>query len=203
MLGIFLDQETTGLDSYRHKLLEVACVIMDLHTGEEKGSYESVVFQPESVWNDRDVHAIEVNGFTQGHLIKGKTQEVIGREIQELFTACGIERGKALFICANPSFDRPFFYHLIDCYAQEKLNWPYHWLDLASMYWALEIQKAKRYELELPEKLILSKDTIAQNLSLAKEEKPHRAMQGVKHLLLCYEHLVGWVSPVLLAKQVI
>lgn len=194
MLGIFLDQETTGLDSYRHKLLEVACKIVDLQTGELKGSYESIVFQPQSVWEARDCHAIEVNGFTEQELRYGKPEAAIGKELTDLFTSLHIERGKAFFICANPSFDRPFFYHLIDCYTQEKLNWPYHWLDLASMYWALEIQKAKHHELSLPDKLVLSKDCIAQNLSLAKEEKPHRAMQGVNHLLLCYEHLVGFVD---------
>ena len=62
------------------------------------------------------------------------------------------------------------------------------------MYWSLEVQKCKKHEIGLPEELLLSKDRIAQNNSLPKEERPHRAMQGVDHLLLCYRHVVGFLK---------
>jgi DNA polymerase-3 subunit epsilon/oligoribonuclease len=70
--------------------------------------------------------------------------------------------------------------------------WPYHWLDLASMYWALEIKKSQNLEYSLPDEILLSKDNIAKSLGLEQEAKPHRAMHGVDHLLLCYTHLVGY-----------
>lgn len=192
MLGIFLDQETTGLDSYIHKLLEIAIKVVNLENGSLRASYEAIVCQPEEVWNRRDPCAIEINGFQQEELSRGKPESQIATEIIELFTKLNVQRSKAFFICANPSFDRPFFSHLIPAYTQEKLNWPYHWLDLASMYWALQIQKTTELEQPLPEAITLSKDSIATSLSLPAEEKPHRAMQGVDHLLLCYEETVGY-----------
>jgi DNA polymerase-3 subunit epsilon/oligoribonuclease len=192
MLGIFLDQETTGLDSFRHKLLEVAFKVVDLGTGEELAQFQSIVRQPEEVWQARDPNAILVNGFTQAELASGKSEREIGIEIIELFTKLGIKRGKAVFICQNPSFDRPFFSHLVACYEQEKRLWPYHWLDLASMYWALEVKKMQNSSLPMPEEIWLSKDHIAQSLKLPKEASPHKAMQGVDHLLLCYEKVVGF-----------
>ena len=195
MLGIFLDQETTGLDCYRHKVLELACKVVDLTTGAVVAEYESIVFQPDEVWQARDSGAIQVNGFKKEDLLQGKPIEQIASEIIALFTKCNIQRSKAFFICANPSFDRPFFSQLIPAYTQEKLNWPYHWLDLASMYWALQMQKTYQLEKELPDSILLSKDNIAAAQQLPKEDKPHRAMQGVDHLLLCYRHTVGFLQP--------
>jgi oligoribonuclease len=192
MLGIFLDQETTGLDSYRHNVLEIALRVIDLATGEEVGSFESIVSQPHAVWEKRDLMAIEINGFCEEELQTGTKPEKIGEEIIALFTKLQIQRSKAVFICANPSFDRPFFSQLIPAYTQERLNWPYHWLDLASMYWALFVKEQEANKRSLPESLLLSKDSIATSLSLPKEQKPHRAMQGVDHLLVCYRHIVGY-----------
>lgn len=194
MIGIFLDQETTGLDCFRHKLLEIAISFVDLATGDVLATYESVVFQPEELFKQSDKTALEVNGFTWDQVTPGKSEEQVRDEIKALFARIGIQRGKAVFICQNPSFDRAFFSQIIDSYTQEKLNWPYHWLDLASMYWALEVQKTAQLERGLPDKICLSKDAIAHSLQLPKEATPHRAMQGVEHLLLCYEHVVGFVN---------
>lgn len=194
MIGIFLDQETTGLDSYTHKLLEVAFKVVSLRTGQVKATFESVVYQPEEVWSSRDPASIVVNGFSYDEISKGKKREAIHREIVSLFQSIPIVRGKAVFICQNPSFDRAFFAHLIDTYTQEKCNWPYHWLDLASMYWALEIKRTQEQEKELPDEVWLSKDTIAKSFGLPPEPTPHRAMQGVDHLIRCYEKVVGWVT---------
>ncbi|MBS0634401.1 MAG: 3'-5' exonuclease [Verrucomicrobia bacterium] len=192
MLGIFLDQETTGLDSYQHKLLEIAIRVVDLSTGQHVAEYQSIICQPEEHWNKSDKGALQVNGFVWDDLSQGKSEKQVGAEIAALFQRLGIVRGKAVFICQNPSFDRAFFSHLIGCYEQEKMHWPYHWLDLASMYWALEMQKMREHEMALPEEIWLSKDHIAESFNLAKEQKPHRAMQGVDHLLLCYEKVVGF-----------
>ncbi len=192
MLGIFLDQETTGLDSSRHKLLEIAIKVVDLSSGKEVASYESVLTQPEAVFKASDPQALEVNGFSFKTLEQGKTEAEVGKEIIDLFTTLGIVRKQAVFICQNPSFDRAFFAHLVAPYEQEKRLWPYHWLDLASMYWAIEVKKSQNQERDLPPEITLSKDTIAKSLGLPGEEKPHRAMHGVDHLLLCYSRLVGY-----------
>ncbi len=192
MLGIFLDQETTGLDSYRHHLLEIAFKIVCLETGDEKASFQSVVAQSQEAWQAHDPTSIAINGFCWQEIERGTSIPSIRSQIISLFQQMPIVRGKAVFICQNPSFDRAFFSHVVDSYTQEKLNWPYHWLDLASMYWALEVKKTWAAGKSLPEEVWLSKDTIAKNVNLEKEQKPHRAMQGVEHLLMCYEKVVGF-----------
>jgi len=192
MLGIFLDQETTGLDSAKHKLLEIAIKVVDLSTGQLEATYEAIIAQPEAAFKESDPGALEVNGFSWDALRGGKSQQMAASEIIALFKKLGIVRKKAVFICQNPSFDRAFFAHLIPPYEQEKMVWPYHWLDLASMYWALELKKSQTQERDLPDEIVLSKDTIAKSLGLPGEEKPHRAMHGVDHLLECYTKLVGY-----------
>lgn len=194
MLGIFLDQETTGLDSYRHKLLEIALRVVDLSNGKHLADFQSIICQSEEHWKQSDQGALQINGFSWDEVQRGRPEKEVGAEITALFIRLGIVRGKAVFICQNPSFDRAFFSHMINSYEQERLLWPYHWLDLASMYWALEIQKTRQLERPLPEEIWLSKDHIAHSFDLEKESKPHRAMQGVDHLLLCYEKVVGFAN---------
>jgi oligoribonuclease len=192
MLGIFLDQETSGLDSSKHCVLEIAFRIIDLASGQEKAAYSAVISHTEEVWGMRDPVSITINGFAWEEVLAGKPEDAVAKEIRAIFKDVGIQRGKSVFICQNPSFDRAFFTQLIDTYTQEKLFWPYHWLDFASMYWALEIEKCMRTHQAIPDELKLSKDMIAQNLNLPKEARPHRAMQGVDHLLLCYKNVVGF-----------
>ena len=115
-------------------------------------------------------------------------QEIIG-----LFSRLEIVRGKAVFICQNPAFDRGFFIQLVPVYAQEKINWPYHWLDLASMYWAIIVKQAQQQEKALPEQVSLSKNSIAKYYNLLPELPPHHAMGGVNHLIRCYQAVLGCV----------
>ncbi|NGX58726.1 MAG: hypothetical protein K940chlam3_01634 [Chlamydiae bacterium] len=187
MLAIFLDQETTGLDSLRHRTIDIAFKIIDVSTDEELASYESIVSQPIEVWQKHDPTSIQVNGFKWDDLQKGKDPNFVSNEVKELFIKSGIKRGKAVFICQNPSFDRAFFNHLIPVDEQERLNWPYHWLDLASMYWAVRMNHSSSSS--FPEEIPLSKDNIAKFYGLPPEKKPHKAMNGVDHLVLCYKAL--------------
>ena len=136
MLAIFLDIETTGLDPKIHQPIDIAFKVIDPSTGEVKGDYQSIVKQSQERWDERDPISIEINGYTWEEVQSGKEPDVIAKEIIEQFTEFKVQRGKAVFICQNPAFDRGFFTHIIDVYTQENLNWPYHWLDFASMYWA-------------------------------------------------------------------
>ena len=61
-----------------------------------------------------------------------------------------------------------------------------------SVFWALSMIKARNKEGPLPWEIGFSKDLIAQHHNLPSEEKPHRAMNGVNHLLLCYQAVVGF-----------
>ncbi len=187
MLGIFLDSEANGLNPHRHRLLEIAFKIIDLNSAALMASYNTIIFQPETVWKESDLESLAINGFTREKCIRGIPEAKVKEQIIYLFREFSIERKRAVFICQNPSFDRIFFSQIIEPDLQEKLNWPYHWLDLASMYWAIEIKKNQK----LIEKS-LSKDAIAKAYDLPPEAKPHSALGGVNHLLLCYQAVVGF-----------
>jgi DNA polymerase-3 subunit epsilon/oligoribonuclease len=192
VIGIFLDTETNGLNSQIHKIIEIAFKIVDLSTGGLIEEYQSLVAQSFEAWEKSDQESLRINGFTWNEVASGRTPRNISQTIIDIFTRCGIKRKKAVFICQNPSFDRIFFSQLIDPDTQELLMWPYHWLDLASMYWALSMEQAKLHRGPLPWETGLSKDSIASHYKLPGESKPHRAMNGVAHLLLCYENIVGF-----------
>jgi oligoribonuclease len=192
MLAIFLDVETSGLDSFHHKVLEIAFKVVDVHSGKEKCTYESIVKQPQDVWDTRDPISIEVNGFTWEKVLQGKEEATVRQEIIDLFIGLDIQRGKAVYICQNPAFDRGFFAQIVDVYTQEQLHWPYHWLDFASMYWALRVKKVNEEKSRLPQEMNLSKNSIAQEFNLPIESYPHSAINGVNHLILCYSTVVGF-----------
>ncbi len=191
MQAIFLDIETTGLDCMRHSPIDVALEVVDMTTCKRKARYQSLVKQPARVWELADPASLLINGYTLEQTSDGKEPLIIGREVIDLFTSLGIERGKAVFICQNPAFDRGFFMQLVDVYTQERLNWPYHWLDFASMYWAIVLQKTKNAGTLFPESINLSKNEIAKAYNLPEEKTPHKASQGVEHLMTCYQTVFG------------
>lgn len=191
MLGIFLDLETSGLDFHLHRILEVALKIVSLNNGEVIDSYHRIVKQPMAVWERRDLQSMKVNGFTYEKMSTGVDEPQIQEEMIQKFSQYKISRANTVFICQNPSFDRNFLSQVVDVYMQEKHKWPYHWLDLASMYWALEVRKLAQAGKKIPETLSLSKDTIAKAHGLPSEKRPHEAMNGVDHLLDCYKALMA------------
>lgn len=186
MLGIFLDIETTGLNSSRHSPIDIAIKIIDLSDYNELGSYQNIIRLSSESWDKCDPMSLEINGFTWEKTQRGKEPDAVGKEIISLFTTLGIQRGSSVFICQNPAFDRGFFNQLVDVYVQELLNWPYHWLDLASMFWAMKVVKCKASGKQLPEKISLSKNEIAKAYGIPPEVTPHQAMGGVDHLIQCY-----------------
>lgn len=193
MLGIFLDTETNGLNPQKHKIIEIAFQIIDLRTGVFKDSFESIISISLEDWQRSDHKSLAVNGFDWKTISqKGVLFDKVSQQIQNCFAKNQIQRSNALFICQNPSFDRAFFSYLIDPELQESLSIPYHWLDLASMYWAEAMRKAKANLGPFPWETGCSKDKIAKIYSLDREQHPHRAMNGVSHLLLCYEKVVGF-----------
>lgn len=192
MLAIFLDTEATGLEVSRHHLIDLALKLIDVNSGREIGHYQSLVKISPTAWDLRDPSSIEINGYTWQEVSQGKEPATIRQEIITLFQSCGISRGKAFFLCQNPSFDRAYFSQIINTYDQEKLKWPYHWLDFASMYWALSVKKAIQEKKALPEEVSLSKNVIAALWGLPEEIHPHKAINGVQHLIQCYSKIVGF-----------
>lgn len=191
MRAIFLDIETTGLDPRQHHAIDIAFRIIDFNQKQTLITYQSVIQQDMSAWDKRDLASIEVNGYSFEEIANGKSKEQIAQEIVRIFHHFHIERGNAFFLCQNPSFDRGFFTQIIDVYLQEKLNWPYHWLDLASIFWTTVVQKSFKGVAPLPETLSLSKNEIAKAYQLPPEENPHRALKGVEHLIQCYEAVLN------------
>jgi oligoribonuclease len=187
--GIFLDTETTGLDPYIHSILEIAFIVVDLGKGEKVSSFESLIRVSMDEWKDSDPKSLEYVGLHFEDLASGVQIRQVQEKIENILIQLKVDRKNAVFICQNPSFDRPFFSKIIPPYRQEELSLPYHWLDLASMYWAVYKSKQMRDKKTV---FSLSKDSIAQEFGLPPEEKPHRAMNGAKHLLLCYEKIVGY-----------
>ena len=189
IIGIFLDSETNGLDFLTHQLLEIAYIIVDLETGKQLTCYESVIKISKEQFDSSLPESLQINHFTESEIEQGKPLQQVAQEIIAEFEAFKVRRGSALFICQNPSFDRSFFSSLIAPSIQESHQWPYHWLDLASMYFAVKLKTKGVVALR---KGGLSKDMIAGDLLLGPEKKPHRAMNGAKHLLACYETLLGY-----------
>lgn len=192
MLGIFLDTETNGLNPKKHRVLEVAFKILDVMDGRVLETFESLIAITPEEWQKSDPSSLQVNGFTWNEVAQGISPLEVGEKICELFAKQGIRRLEAVFICQNPSFDRVFFSQLVDTDVQEKLLWPYHWLDLASMYWAEAMKRGASGTGPFPWETGYSKDKIANAHNLPREKQPHRAMNGVNHLLLCYQAVVGF-----------
>jgi oligoribonuclease len=192
MLGVFLDSEANGLNPKVHKIVEIAFQIVDLQTGIRKANYQSLITHQFTDWERSDPASLKMTGFTWDEVSKGKSIIEVSQEIIDCFRREGIQRKKAVFICQNPSFDRTYFGQIVDTDTQELLNLPYHWLDLASMHWALTMEKAKLQTGPFPWETGLSKDRIAHFYHLPPEQSPHRAMNGVQHLLDCYTAVVGF-----------
>lgn len=192
---IFLDTETTGLDPERHRIIELAFKVQSIPSGKFEASYETVVRQPLEVWAENDPESLKINGFTWEETLGGKSERVVESEIIEMFNRMGVKRGTSLFCCQNPSFDRAFFSQIVPLEIQEGFKWPYHWLDLASMYWAIKTMGGVEAIAQI-EKEGVSKNKIAENYGLPPEAYPHRAMNGVNHLIECYSAICKLPSQV-------
>ena len=201
MLAIFLDIETTGLDFFSHRSLDLAFKVIDLTTSNEIYCYQTIISQPDEVWNKRDLKSLEINGFDLKKMQQGISEAEVKNQIIAIFQKLGIDRQNSFYICQNPAFDRGFFSQIIDVYTQEKLNWPYRWLDFASMYWAIMAKNAKQQHQMIPFEIGLSKNEIAKFYHLPPEAEPHCAINGVNHLLLCYKTVIGFSTPIDLDSQ--
>lgn len=187
MRAIFMDIETNGLDPKTHCAIDIAFIIVDLKTHKQLAKYQSLIIQDEASWEKSDPASVHINGYTREQTLAGKTVDTIREEVINLFSTHSIKRGSAVFICQNPSFDRAFFGQIVPVYTQEELLWPYHWLDLASMYWIRLNDAERRENQEVLTTTNLSKNHIADHYQLPKETYPHLAINGAEHLITCYE----------------
>ena len=188
MRGIFLDIETNGLDNDIHSPLEVCVNIYELHNMTCIAEYSSLDNCSERQWvMQSDPKALLINWITFEEVKDAKMHNEVCEDLAELFLTHEIDKTNSVFICQNPSFDRGFFNQIMPIEIQQELELPYHWLDLASMFWSRIVDTNRDHIMETP--IPLSKDSIAEYLSIPKEEKPHRALNGVRHLISCYRQL--------------
>jgi DNA polymerase-3 subunit epsilon/oligoribonuclease len=153
--------------------------------------YSSLIQFSEREWTlSSDTKALAINGITFEEVRNAKTHNEVCEDLAELFLTTEVHKRNAAFICQNPSFDRTFFNQIMPLETQEELELPYHWLDLASMYFArsLDVEKPINGH-NLPHIIRLSKDAIASYLGIPPEKTPHRATNGVHHLIACYRSL--------------
>lgn len=188
MLGIFLDIEASGLDMQEHCPLSIAIILVDLSSGKSLETFNSMIEISDSDWKKGSSESLRINGITKTMLKDAPSIQEVKKAIISLFDRYKITRKNAVFICQNPSFDRAFFHKIISATEQEKMRWPYHWLDLASMFWSKQMDKAP----PLPWEFGISKNQIAAFHNLEKEGLPHTAIGGVKHLISCYKAVVGF-----------
>ena len=172
-------------------------VIVDLHDMSCIASYSSLVKCYSIQWDEADHQALEVNGFNIDNHLAYKESWEVGHELLSFFLENDVVRGKAVFICQNPSFDRQFIHKLLPQSKMNQFNLPYHWLDLASMYWARTIDVSKPVNGHNLPRCSLSKDNIAKDLGLPPEQSPHKALGGVAHLISCYTALMNMKSSLL------
>lgn len=191
--AIFLDTETNSLYPGQYgRPLEIAFIVMDLISGENLVTYSSVIKQTPEVWEKSQPGALACNGFTWELLQTGKTEAQVAQDIKDIFRVYDLKIRRAVFICQNPYFDRRFFNLLISEKEQWQLRMPFHWFDLASMHLfrvLLQVKSGKKHPSILMSTKF-SKDCIAEYYKLPPEEKPHRALNGVKHLKLIFENII-------------
>lgn len=186
MKAVFVDIETTGLDFEKHVALDLCVAIVNLDVRDEMHTFMRFIRCSEQDWENADPEAMKINNILRdAHDIISSSIESVASDLAVFLEDHGIVRDKAFFICQNPSFDRVFFHRILPQRVMSDLNMPYHWLDLASMYWS------KYYACcyPTPEEISLSKDSIARCLGLEEEPKPHTSLGGVHHLIKCYNRL--------------
>ena len=191
MLGIFLDTETNGLKIMVHHIIEIAIIILDLNSGKFLDRYTSFISLDEKQWSQGSPYSLQFNGISKEECFSGPPLQEVQNNIKHLFMKWNLKRKKAAFICQNPSFDRMFFTKIIDVDYQEQHEWPYHWLDLASMHFTKSILSGEKMET-----ISLSKNHIAKHYGLREEQTPHRALNGVHHMINCYEEIIGFPNRV-------
>ena len=71
MLGVFVDTETSGLDPFLHVPIDLGIVVVDLSSGEEKASYETLLSVTDEEWHAKDPNSAAIHGITYEQLKTG------------------------------------------------------------------------------------------------------------------------------------
>lgn len=125
---LLIDEETTGLDPERHEIIQLAAVLLDRRTLEEKAAFSSYI-SPRH-WDRRQAEAMAVNRITKGRL-KGAPSLVSAiREFDRRFDP------QTLVLASYVSFNDMAF--LKSAYRSCRLPWRFdhHVFDLWGLFYA-------------------------------------------------------------------
>ena len=175
---LWLDTETTGLDTVKHDVIEIACLI-DID-GAEKERFHSLVrpFNPENASLDAlAIHGHgmeEIKAFPEHGLVHKKLTDWMGRWVDKYD-----KEDKFFPAGQNVRFDvdmlKSFFWKSGDKYFGSWFG--YHGIDLASV--AAFFHLAGRIDLKDKDGKVSAKlESIARAVGL-KQKEPHNAMDDV------------------------
>ena len=80
---LLIDLETTGLDSARHEIIQLAAIVLDKKTLKEKASFASFV-RP-AKWQTRDKESMTVNKISHDQVVAAPPLKKVLGEFEELF----------------------------------------------------------------------------------------------------------------------
>src|SRR3989338_6738348 len=146
----FVDLETTGLDPFRHEIIEIGLVLAEQREGISGKrdlaflSEHEIRLKPEHI-ETADPKSLEVSKYHQRDWSKAVTQKEGLEEISRLL-------GGAIFVAQNVAFDWAFLQKTCNEYGvilEGKVH--YHKLDLASMVFGKFYHESKLFKFSLRE----------------------------------------------------
>ena len=162
----FVDLETTGLDPFKHEIIEIGVVIYDAGTGTLTEFGKKI--RPMNI-EAADPKALEINGYSEEEWKKALPLKAV---LQELASRCD----GAYFMAYNATFDWSF---LEVAYEKARMTNPFHYhrLCIMSMAWAkIPKSKVEGYSLK----------TVCAYLGITPEPKMHRAVNGATKAMEVY-----------------
>lgn len=172
---IWLDLETTGLDSMQHHIVEVAVVVTDQDLRELE-SWSAVVAQPEETLQASEVWPLEqhtASGLYEACQERGMPLAEVERQVLALLQRHAA-KGQGWLAGANPGFDAAFLHrHMPKVY-----GWLHHrTLDVYGVARIFGLWNAAVYE------------------GAPGRKKPHRAMADVRETIQLMDHYRKAVLP--------
>jgi len=124
---LFVDTETTGLDSTRHELIEVAAIRTSYDGLDVIETYEAKL--PPVNLRTADPKALQMNGYTPEEWTPEKCEAplMVVNRLAEMAT-------DTMLVGHNVSFDESFLLPLFRHYAMTP-PWSYHKIDTVSLAW--------------------------------------------------------------------
>ncbi len=130
---LLIDLEMTGLDVHKHEIIQIAGVLLDSQTLEEKACFNA--FAKSIRWQNRDRESMRVNGIKAEWVSHAPSLSVVLKAFSKKFNP------KQVILCNyGGPMDMDF---LRKAYADSKLKWQfdYHFFNLWAYFFAVLARK--------------------------------------------------------------